>query len=608
MSFLGTLIACVLWAVPAQAAFVSALDSPASTGATTRALAAVDADRTGTVDVAGGGLTLWRNDGTGRMRFPTAIGAPGPVEGLTSGDLNGDGTPDFAAIAPGSPRRVLVYTAVPGTASYVEATALADVGDDASDVAIANLNGDSLGDLVVASEAPGANVTVLLNQLGGFVEQGYASGLPAPSDLAVADFTGEGALDVAVAGGDDAVSLLVNAGGGTFAAGDLKPTGAAGTVERLTATQIDGDGIADVVATDAGATPAALVLRGSGAGELVPLGPQPLGLPSAPTSIATGDFNGDGWTDVVAGAGGGLFAVLVGNGQGGVSPLLGSPFRTDDPAGGDVADVAAADFNRDGQLDVATANLPGSVSVMLNSDTGLLAPSPGAADYGVRAARTAASTRVVTLRASRGRVRITRLERQGTSAFAITGSDCVGRTLLVGQTCSLTVRFAPPRRARRWEGLLSVDANAAAVIVPLTGAVRAPVLLTPRLRPKRVRAGGRLVLSYGLSEAARLRARVQRGLPGRRAGGLCVAPSRRNMRRRRCTIWQPLTTVSRPAIAGPNVLRLRARANGKPLPPGRYRLEITAADRFRNRSKERFAKFTVKPAKRVVRKKGSRAR
>ena len=606
-SLLGALVACLLSAGPAQAAFVPALDSPVITGTEAHALAAVDADRNGTVDVAAGGLTIWRNDGTGRMRFPTALGAPGPVEALASGDLNGDGTPDFAAIAPGAPgppatpRRVLAYTAVPGTPSYIQTTALADAGDDAADLALANLNGDGLADIVVASAAPGSNVTVLRNQGSNFIEAAYESDLPAPSDLAIADFTGEGAPDIAVAGGDDALSLLVNTGGGTFADGDLKATGAAGAVNRLTAAHVDADGLADLVATDAGATPAALVLRGIGGGDFAALGPQPLGLPSAPISIAADDFNGDGATDVAAGSGGGLFAVLHGNGQGGLGPAPGSPFRTDDPAGGDVTDLAAVDFNRDSQVDVATANRPGSVSVMLNSDTGLLAPSPGTADFGTRAARATPTTRVVTLRANRGRLRITRLERQGPGAFSIRDGDCVGRTLLLGQTCSLTVAFTPARRARRYEALLSVDANAAAVIVPLSGTIRPPAVLGPRLRPKRVKAGGRLELRYALSEPARLRAIVERALPGRRAGGLCVKPNRRNVKRRRCAIWQPVATVSSPDEAGPNLLRIRARANRRPLPPGRYRLSISAADRFRNRSDERPIRFSVKPARRATR-------
>lgn len=600
MSLLGALIACLLWAAPVQAAFVSALDSPVSTGATARALAAVDADRNGTVDVAAGGLTIWRNDGTGRMRFPTAVGSPGPVEGLATGDLNGDGTADLAAIAPGSPRRVLVYAAVPGTASYIQTTALADAGDDATDLAIAKLDGDDLGDIAVASETTGENVTVLLNRFGSYVDAGYESDLPAPRDLTVADFTGEGAADIAVAGGDDAVSLLVNAGAGVFVDGALKPAGVAGTVGRVTATHIDGDGLADVVATDVGATPAAALLKGGGAGGLVPLGVHALGLPLAATSIGGGDFNGDGLADVVAGAEGGWFAVLLGNGQGGASPAPGSPFRTDDPVGGDIAEVAPVDFNRDGQLDVATANRPGSVSVMLNSDTGLLAPSPGTLDYGVRAARATATSRVVTLRSNRGRLRITRLERQGTSAFAIRDGGCVGTTLLLGQSCSLTVTFTPPRRARRYEALLSVDANAAAVIVPLSGTVRPPAVFGPRLRPRRVTAGGRLSLRYTLSEAARLRAVTERALPGRRVGGVCVKPTRRNLKARRCTVWQPVGTVSMAGVAGPNLFRLRARAKGRALEPGSYRLKVTVADRFRNRSEERFVKFTVKPRKRAA--------
>ena len=141
--------------------------------------------------------------------------------------------------------------------------------------------------------------------------------------------------------------------------------------------------------------------------------------------------------------------------------------------------------------------------------------------------------------------------------------------------------------------------------MPLTGIVRPPAAFGLRLRPKRVKAGGRLSLRYTVSEPARLRAVVERALPGRRAGRLCVEPNRRNAKRRRCTIWQPVMTVSSPAVAGANLLRLRARAKGKPLAPGGYRLVVTAADRFRNRSEERFAKFTVLPRKRATPRKRS---
>ena len=73
-------------------------------------------------------------------------------------------------------------------------------------------------------------------------------------------------------------------------------------------------------------------------------------------AVATGDFNGDGNPDIVAGYTGTGFLILVffGNGSGGFS----SP-STFLPSGGltnTIGAVVTADFNGDGKLDIAAAN------------------------------------------------------------------------------------------------------------------------------------------------------------------------------------------------------------------------------------------------------------
>ncbi|HEX2071450.1 MAG TPA: VCBS repeat-containing protein [Thermoleophilaceae bacterium] len=636
-SALAVLIAGLVGAASAQAGFAPALGSPFPYAAPTVGLAVADGDRNGTVDVvAGGSLTLRRGAGTGFLGSPIAVGATGPVEGLAAGDLDGDGLLDYAAIAPGAtataPRRLLRLIATAGN-GFSQETVLADVGE-ATDVAVGDVDGDSLLDIVVVrrddavpdldpGEDPGPDpdpddttgrqdVTVVRG--GTLDERHHESGIAAPGDVELGDLNGDGRPEIVVAGAEPSVSVLVNAGGGNFLAGDLEPTGASGATQRIALTPLNGDGTLDLLATDSGGA-TVLVSIGDGVGGFQPLGPRGTGLLGATTSVAAGDVNGDGAVDAVAGGDAG-FALLLGDGGGGLSPAPGSPFPTWAAAGDAVEDVVVADMNRDGQADVVTANRNGSVSVELNADTGLLTATPTGVDFGTRLPASGVLTQGITLRSARGRVRLTRLDRQGSRVFEVRDVDCLNRTLLLGQACTITVAFNAPRRARRFEALLSVDANAAAVVVPLSATTRPPIVSRPRLRRKRVRPGQRLLLRYGLSEGALTRVIVERARPGRRFGNRCVEPRLGNPKRRRCTLWHAVGRTARRDLAGRNRIKIatreksrgfgRKRRLGEPYPPGTYRLSISALDRFRNRSEEQTARFKILRPKPKVKKKPRR--
>lgn len=537
-------IAALAGAAPARAGLVPALGSPFGVDGA-RAVDVADADGNGFADVAiggsGGAVVVRHGDGTGRLGPPAPLGIPGPVEALAGGDLDGDGDRDYAALVPGDPQRVVVHRAA-AAGGYSTTTALPDAGD-ASDVAIGDLDGAAPAEVVVAD---GGEVTVLA-------------------------FDGE-----------------------AYAAGDAIDAGAAGSLRRIALADLDGDGRLDLVGADGGGVPAVVLLRGDGAGGFAAIGRRPAGLPSRPTAVAATDVNGDGRADVVAGAASGRLAVLHGDGAGGLA-AAGPPLSAGDPAAA-VADLVAADINRDTQPDVVAASGAGSVSVLLNTDTGLLAAEPLAVDFGALPAGSPPQQRTVLLRAVRGRVRIARDDLYGSGRFAVAGGDCVGRTLLLGQACALTVSFAPPRRVGEDRALLSVDATAAAVVVPMTGGVRPPLVAGAAVRPRRALPGRRLALRYELSEDARVRVRLDRALPGRRAhAGRCVPPRRRNLRRPRCRLWEPLRSYRpRAAVAGANLLRLRARNGRRRLESGVYRLAIVAVDAFRNRSDEAHAAFRVR--------------
>jgi 6-phosphogluconolactonase (cycloisomerase 2 family) len=92
---------------------------------------------------------------------------------------------------------------------------------------------------------------------------------------------------------------------------------------------------------------------------------------------------------------------------------------------------------------------------------------------------------------------------------------------------------------------------------------------------RRARRGTRV--SYTLDAPAVVRFAVERARPGRRAGGKCRRPTRRNSGRRRCTRWVRQRGGFTRTSAGARKVSFRftGRLRRKALPRGRYRLVAT---------------------------------
>jgi hypothetical protein len=103
----------------------------------------------------------------------------------------------------------------------------------------------------------------------------------------------------------------------------------------------------------------------------------PTTIPSGGTNnswqVVTGDFNGDGKTDLaVADYNGGKVSVLLGNGAGGFT------VATSFNSGGSPNGIVAADFNGDGKLDLATSNNgTNAVSIFLGNGNGTFTAASG---------------------------------------------------------------------------------------------------------------------------------------------------------------------------------------------------------------------------------------
>jgi hypothetical protein len=310
---------------------------------------------------------------------PFASGGSDPLD-VAVGDFNGDNKPDVAVADAGSNNVSLLLNGGSGGLSPAPGSPFASGGSIPLGLAVGDLNGDSKPDVVVVN-ALSANVSVLLG--GSSVGLTPAPGSPFPSGgstpegVAVGDLNADNKQDVAVANfGSANVSVFLGDGGGLSPApGSPFASGGIGPIP-VAVGDFNGDNKPDVAVANR-LSDNVSVLLGSGNGALSPApgSPFPSG-GSTPEGIAVGDLNADNKQDVaVANDASGNVSVLVGDGNGGLRPAPGSPFAT-----GGIAPfgVGVRDFNGDNKPDVAVANFwSDNVSVLLGDGSGGLRPTTG---------------------------------------------------------------------------------------------------------------------------------------------------------------------------------------------------------------------------------------
>ncbi len=239
-------------------------------------------------------------------------------------------------------------------------------GPTPADVVGADLNGDGLNDLAVANNSTPGFVNVLLNSGGGTfaAAKSYPTGGSSASSLLVSDVSGDGKLDLVVTNyNSGTVAVLRGSGTGvfrrpvTFAAG-LSPTSVA-------IADFNNDAVTDLAVTNKGN--GASVLLGLGAGSFQLASSYDIGTVASDSTV--GDFNGDGRADIVVVGNhpsAPKIVVLLGNGDGTLQ--FGAQYNTGSPI-----EVVSGDFDGDNQLDIAVANYTShTISVWLGNGDGTL--------------------------------------------------------------------------------------------------------------------------------------------------------------------------------------------------------------------------------------------
>ena len=154
---------------------------------------------------------------------------------------------------------------------------------------------------------------------------------------------------------------------GGFAAAAGSPFAVGANPQSVAVADFNGDGNVDLVTANFG-DGTVTVLLGNGSGSFTPAAGSPYGVGTNPQSVAVGDFNGDGNPDIVtANNGANTLTVLLGDGTGGFAAAPGSPL----PVGLFPQSVAVGDFNNDGNPDLVEANSGNNtVRVLLGNGMG----------------------------------------------------------------------------------------------------------------------------------------------------------------------------------------------------------------------------------------------
>ena len=360
-------------------------------------ITSTDLDGDGDIDLAvahlveGGHLNVdvLTNNGKGAFVAAKVISIDGyigtPV--VASADMDGDGDQDLVASGQGAEKVWVLLNK--GGLTFTQSPYAA--GFTAFDLRLADLDRNGDIDVVSTDYSSNAGEMVILrnNGKGQLSAPESFESTRVPHDMAVADFDGDGRADIAVASREtDTGAIHLQRRDGTFAASakvpPIYPTAFA--PHSLTSADLDLDGDIDVIATlpDFFTNDDAVqVMLNDGKGRFS-AGESIHSTYDFPQGIATGDFNDDGYADLVWTPDQPPYPYVyaINNGDGTfASPIVGQTATCG------TGDASTADVDNDGDIDIIVPNNRGGPGCDAVATTARIVPNKGdgtfGTDYGV---------------------------------------------------------------------------------------------------------------------------------------------------------------------------------------------------------------------------------
>jgi hypothetical protein len=319
---------------------------------------------------ADGALSIYLGNGAGGFTLKATYSLLGVVayrdnsDGLTTADLRGNGHLDLIAIDTSNGVDVFLGNG-DGTFQTPAAVAIPSPGNSGAE-AVGDVNHDGKPDLVVASNNSSDGIYVLLGKGDGtfqspvFYAQGSNSGAMA---VAIGQLIKGDEGDVVMGTGNGAY-VYINNGDGTFKTPVLYGPS---WIDSIVITDINGDKKNDLVVSSY-SSHAVWTMLGNGKGGFT--AGESFATDGYPNNVVVADFNGDKKLDfATSNTHGEWVTVGLGNGDG--------TFRSSQSYGytwgGIVSNIATADLNNDGNLDIVEAGggTGVGIAVLLGSSHGV---------------------------------------------------------------------------------------------------------------------------------------------------------------------------------------------------------------------------------------------
>ena len=330
-------------------------------GGSPNAVAIADLNGDGIPDIVSANLTHRNSQGsvsvvlgTGNGSFGTASMTPvyGEAYALAVADFNRDGKLDVVVLTDEG----LFVLLGKGDGTFQPEVPITGGGELLQALGVADFNGDGIPDIAVDLYKNSVDEVQIFLGNGDGTFRAFAS-LPCSSfaPLAIADFNHDGKFDIAAVcngagtSGYPAVVVFLGNGDGTFAEGQNLFVSSYGQY-GVAVGDFNKDGKPDLAILEQGIA----IFSGNGDGTFTRTGATTVSGSGPPV---VGDFNGDGYPDIATPDGtGGTVVVSLNNGHGAF------PTYSAFSAGNALTLAAVADLNQDGKADIAVAS-SGSNSV-----------------------------------------------------------------------------------------------------------------------------------------------------------------------------------------------------------------------------------------------------